>query len=335
MPATSPGARPPTKMQAVRPARGKTLQRVTTSVQVRDTLSSLLQRVADWCQKQHLKISPKTKTIVLSPSTNVAHEVREGTLELLPIEVAGLTLNPQSEVRLLGWRLDTMLHGNAHVAALVARGEKFVRRLALVARFIHPQHLRSLWASMVADMLRGAPIWTRGLTAASWTKLETLLAQGCRVVLRAVGTARTADVLAEAGFRPFRHMVDELAVEWAYRFSCDSDAALALPRSEDLLLRRQSGLLPWLPGLQPTLAMDRVSFLYDPPEACSADDPAPVRLASNMKQRKLVSELLGCAATSALIGWCDGSVVHEGGTPQGGGAALLFLGSEPTPHDHV
>ena len=290
-------------------------------LQARDSLSVLLHRVENWCGEQHLAISSKTKTIVFAASPQALQDAQS----LPPISVAGLTLSPQDDVKLLGWRLDTYLNGNGHVAALVAKGEKYLHRLAEVARWVHPAHLRSLWSSMVADMLRGAPLWCRRLSVASREKLESLLAQGCRLILRAAATTRNADVIAEAGFRPFAHMVKELAINWKYRFSCDASATTPMGGTMEELLRLRKDLLPWLPGIAPTPQLDRISFLCDPATRCSADDPSPVRLAANDSQRQRAMHLLGDCTDPPLVGWSDGSVVHEGGTPSGGGAALVFL----------
>ena len=290
-------------------------------LQVRDSLSVLLHRVEEWCGEQHLAISSKTKTIVFAAS----HQALQDAKSLPPISVADLTLLPQDDVKLLGWRLDTYLNGNEHAKTLVAKGEKFLHRLAQVARWMHPAHLRSLWCSMVADMLRGSPLWTRRLSAASSEKLESLLAQGCRLILRAVATTRNADVLAEAGFRPFAHMVKELAINWKYRFSCDASAATPMGGTMEELRQLRRDLLPWLPGIAPTPQLDRISFLCDPATTCTTNDPASVRLAANCSQRQRAMHLLGDCANPPLVGWSDGSVVHDGGTPSGGGAALVFL----------
>ena len=293
----------------------------------------LLEKVAEWAKGAGMLISKKSHTIVLTASKRKMAESFPPLSLPLGDKVDGIDMTPRaSPGKMLGYLLDPMLTWGPHQDVIEKRVGIAARRLTSLRSFLHPHHLASLWSCYVSCLLRGAPLWSDRLSATRWGDLEKVHLAGCRAVTGAVATARGADVIAEAGFRPLQAMAQSRTIKWSFDLSSRKEVAILRGRIHpDLVVR--GGLLPWLPGLPPgeTDVDSVVVFPHPADPHCTAESPDPVRCAANVLQRQRLFRQLAGPPSDPFPGWeawSDASVVPGSDAP-GGAACTVSVGQGP------
>ena len=288
----------------------------------RAVMMVLLRCVFDWARASAIPLSNKSQALLLTR----CH--RLGAALPLPLRLENWEIPFVKVARVLGFYLDPLLHWGEHIAHSLEWAGVFLRKLKRISHFVHPHHLRSLWACGVSRLLFGVPLWAKFATKNLLDKLESVHAAGCKLATCAVSTSRNLDALAEAGFRS----LGEIGEERIVRTSLSGHGPVAPPPPPPPpplvhpLLVSHTGLMEWMPGGIPHPLFDKLEIISAPPSG-SANDPPLVRLLANQEQHTRVSGLLSPLEVVEI--WTDGSV--EGG--KGGGAGVVFLpGGEEGEH---
>ena len=312
--------------------------------------------LGDWLGEYEMRLSPKTKAVVVTPTTA---PTRRGWS--MRFTCNGVTVHTQyssehGALPLLGYRFDPKLTLNAAVGYALSKHDQALHTIAPLLGVASMQDRAAVYDSLALSHIRRVSVvvlCARGLESRHWDALNQAIASGARMITGTTATASNALVILEAGFSDAR----AIAVSEATRLSAKLRAldfssptinhALAfLARSGKMrqLPEKTTGIVRDRPLVDPSLARFRSFVVVDPTphlteteafimrrDAPDDDDalfddgrpePEHVRLVKRAANQRVRLWAKRAMARGAFVFFSDGSVIKS--RRSGAGACVMF-----------
>ena len=119
-------------------------------------------------------------------------------------------------IRILGVYFDYEFSFKYHVEQLLGSCEKSLNMLRAMKNYVHAQKLALLYeGTILSRLLFAVDAWYPYISDTNRAKIQTLHAQGCKIITGAAKTSHSSSVVFEAGLRDFDQIVLERNVRLA------------------------------------------------------------------------------------------------------------------------